>query len=766
MQVRRRDRSRGPGATQALLDAQQAVAHTVVGLVSTLARRGETEHHVDDRWSRLADLGSLMGDRARERHELAEARRHPALEFGRHRRKERGATRQAEHVEAVDVLAQTAHDLGDDGAVGTPVVCLGDRRDQGLRGTLCRLRGVGGRRRANHVEAAVTGRRDRERGALQRACVAHRREPDQDTGRTEREAREGGDVLRRRRGIVPLEPRLDVDPDRGIGDHAVLHADEPLDRSRGGEATGGDRLGGHHVPEPVGCGADHRPVAFRGREQVEELGRRREAEPSREIDRARRVAQDLAALDPARLVEEPAAARVHEQPGTLDLEQHRDPGPLGIAQAAPRVPLDQRGKSSPCAVRKHPPEVVAQDPGIGNKCPGLAFEPRVDRAGERIEGGSQSGPPALVPSLLAAGATAAIRSPALDAVCATPRRALDDLDLVGGRMLREVSGVVRHPDPRFRESLDRHCERHLAEAMVMSVGLAVGREVHQLRPGPVVEGRQHPAGERVAAVQHPFEGDAASEARVIEEERDRATRGQPAQIGPAGVDRGARHVGPVAAAERTDARGLVRREDGEGDAASSERLEAPDVDGGLGQPHALGGTTEAVLEVGEPPSHLGQPVAVVRERHDQVIVGLSDCVAAPAESPRALTVGGEHGRVDVGPGALQPRKECRTEVEAHRPVVVADAHDTPGGIERARVRVRRVALGVDPLVPVVERGRARLARNGLQPGILPRRLVEVPVDDREALVGAHRTHSPQPSAGAIRGCAGRRSRGSGSRRRT
>src|SRR5690606_28952297 len=73
------------------------------------------------------------------------------------------------------------------------------------------------------------------------------------------------------------------------------------------------------------------------------------------------------------------------------------------------------------------------------------------------------------------------------------------------------------------------------------------------------------------------------------------------------------------------------------------------------------------------------------------------------------------------------------EVEADVRVVVDDPNDAIARIEDARIGVGRVALRRDPLVPVVIRRRGILVLDGLEPAILPRRLVEMSVDADESI---------------------------------
>src|SRR5436190_93219 len=62
-------------------------------------------------------------------------------------------------------------------------------------------------------------------------------------------------------------------------------------------------------------------------------------------------------------------------------------------------------------------------------------------------------------------------------------------------------------------------------------------------------------------------------------------------------------------------------------------------------------------------------------------------------------------------------------------VVVGDVGATSVRVEDPRPSVGAVALGGDALVPVVERRGGGFGGDLLRPRVLPRRLVEVPVDD-------------------------------------
>src|SRR5947209_5849663 len=81
---------------------------------------------------------------------------------------------------------------------------------------------------------------------------------------------------------------------------------------------------------------------------------------------------------------------------------------------------------------------------------------------------------------------------------------------------------------------------------------------------------------------------------------------------------------------------------------------------------------------------------------------------------------------------LEPAQKRRSEVEADRRVVVDDLDDPIVRVENTRRSIGLVALGGDPLVPVVIRMRGILSLDRFQPRVLARRLIEVTVNTDEA----------------------------------
>ena len=300
---------------------------------------------------------------------------------------------------------------------------------------------------------------------------------------------------------------------------------------------------------------------------------------------------------------------------------------------------------------------------------------------------------------------------------------------MGGRVRREKGPVVRERRrPLGLDLLDRGGERHLAEAAVVTVRLAVGGAMDELRPwARVGEGRVEPGNDVLGAVEKALERDRPRDGAVVEEDRQREPARAAPEIGATRIDPAGRL--PCLGAERPHAQGLVRRQDRELHAGLGEHLERLAVDRRLRQPEALRLAPQPRAEVLDPPAHLRDLVAAGGERHDHVVVDLRQRVAVAAARRDARPVGLEDLRVDVRPVTRQPGEEGRPDVERDLLEVVDDVEDPVVLVDAPGRGVRRVALGGHPLVPVVVRRRRVLHLDRLEPGVLARRLVEVAVDD-------------------------------------
>ena len=542
--------------------------------------------------------------------------------------------------------------------------------------------------------------------------------------------------------VEPLDP-VGVDARvRGVlvedpGDRVVRHDPAQVDRGRADQA-----------PVDLGAVAHLAHVARRRAEPPDEVVLEPSAaEVVQVLQRHRRVAEDLHGLDRRDLVEEPPARGVHEEPVALELEELAGFDACRRIEHASGMRGEERVEPLRAPIEEQRGVVVAGRPRVLEVRGGARLEVRVDLIAEPVEGVAKRRPPALVP--VAARAAAAIGAPALDAVGAAPRGLLADRDLVRGRVGRQERAVVREGRrPVGFDLLDRGGQRHLAEAAVMAVGLAVRCAVHELRPGARVgEGGVEPRHEVLGALQQPLERDRARDGSVVEKERQAEPVRSAPEIGTARVDPAA-HILPGLGLEGPHAERLVGRQDRVLHAGLGEHLERLSVHRRLRKPEPLGLAPEPLAKVLDSPAHLRDLVAARGERHDHVVEDLRARVAmTPGRDARA--VGLDDLRVHVRPVALEPGEERRPDVERDLLEVVDDVEHAVLLVDAAGRRVRRVALRGHPLVPVVLRRRRVLDLDRLEPGILPRRLVEVAVDDDRAVQNSSipRRNSRRPPRG-------------------
>ena len=118
------------------------------------------------------------------------------------------------------------------------------------------------------------------------------------------------------------------------------------------------------APDPPAV-LELRQVARRQLERLDELLLAVAAEGPRKVDRPRRVVEALGRLQPADLVEEPAATGVHEHRVALHLEQPEHVADLGIVEVGVPVAAEEKADSLRVAVEDHVDVGVPRLPGIG-----------------------------------------------------------------------------------------------------------------------------------------------------------------------------------------------------------------------------------------------------------------------------------------------------------------------------------------------------------------------------------------------------------------
>ena len=189
--------------------------------------------------------------------------------------------------------------------------------------------------------------------------------------------------------VLPLDP---------VGVDARLLSE--LGEKRVDRVVRADALERHHG-RPHGLLVDAPAVAGLGdvascpAERLEErrLEVRAREEVLRELEGASGVLDDLARLDPRNVVEEPAAARVHELRVPLHLEQLQDAHPLFRRQRPGSVPCEESVHALGRAVEDHVDVVVARRPRIGEQARRAVAR---TAAPERRAGGRA--PPAAAPA--------------------------------------------------------------------------------------------------------------------------------------------------------------------------------------------------------------------------------------------------------------------------------------------------------------------------------------------------------------------------------
>src|SRR5688572_2422297 len=126
--------------------------------------------------------------------------------------------------------------------------------------------------------------------------------------------------------------------------------------------------------------------------------------------------------------------------------------------------------------------------------------------------------PFLIPSRAPAGVAATIAVPAFDAVRAAPGRALPDFGFHGWTMAFKVLTVVCEFGETVRfYMIERVSQRHIASRMMVPVSFAVGCDMDELRPGPLLVGkrRHEPRRQVLAAFEQPFKGDCLRNRPII-----------------------------------------------------------------------------------------------------------------------------------------------------------------------------------------------------------------------------------------------------------
>ena len=225
-----------------------------------------------------------------------------------------------------------------------------------------------------------------------------------------------------------------------------------------------------------GAGENLQEAVFeRGAGGAEELGRK--------LQHAAGVGDDLDGLDAGDLVEEPAAAGVHELGVAFQLEQLKQSDALFGRDAPPGVECEEAVDRGRRAVEDDVDVVVARS-STGRCSSGAASASASGAvASRRKSSASRRGARHCWFTAGLAAVAAAVGAPAFDAMHAAPGGVFDHLGLPLRRELFQELAVVGERCVAVRlDPVHGIGERHLAVLVVVAVALAVGGDVRELDP--------------------------------------------------------------------------------------------------------------------------------------------------------------------------------------------------------------------------------------------------------------------------------------------
>jgi hypothetical protein len=149
-----------------------------------------------------------------------------------------------------------------------------------------------------------------------------------------------------------------------------------------------------------------------------------------------------------------------------------------------------------------------------------------------------------------------------------------------------------------------------------------------------------------------------------------------------------------------------------------------------------------MLKIPYPPDDLGSLVPAVSEGHDHMVVNLGEPVAVAGPQLDAMAVSLDDGLIYLRCLCFHPGEERRAKIEAYLSIVAHDVHDASLVVEDPRGGIRGIAFGGHPLVPIVIGVGGVLDLERFQPGIFPRRLIEMAMD---AQISFHYSPSTEAS---------------------
>ena len=179
-------------------------------------------------------------------------------------------------------------------------------------------------------------------------------------------------------------------------------------------------------------------------------------------------------------------------------------------------------------------------------------------------------------------------------------------------MLRQIFTIIRQARQFiFFDVLQRIRQRHISMRMVMTIGLAIRRHMHELpRVALGIEAAEERPGKILSTEKESLKCDRTRNRPVVIKQSDLAPRRQAAGIRPPRIN-SVFQLNPRRLLSRPKASGLAWGENGELDSLCAQKIQRFQVHRSFRQPHTLGIAFEPAPKVRDPPEDLRTLVAAV-----------------------------------------------------------------------------------------------------------------------------------------------------------
>ena len=207
-------------------------------------------------------------------------------------------------------------------------------------------------------------------------------------------------------------------------------------------------------------------IALGPLEPFEELGLQRGLpEFFRQLNRPARVPDDLNGFDSRKLIEEPAAARIHQHGMPLQLQKFEGRDPVRLRERRGGILLEKLLHLLRRTVEHDPDVVIPGRPRVAEERASPLLEGRGQLVPEPVQGLPQRSPPLLIPARVHPAVASAVAAPPLHPMAAAPGGVLENLHLLSwGVLFQELSVVRETGQLLLLQVLQRVGQGHIPEA--------------------------------------------------------------------------------------------------------------------------------------------------------------------------------------------------------------------------------------------------------------------------------------------------------------